>query len=339
MLQQGTIKKIIWAFDAFEDEERLQANAARVLSNFQEKAFVQIEPVFVLVAASEAWQLDYSADWLEETRQNIRRQMEATLLKSGFPFVLGPKILIEPLATITASVESLLSYAKQQLADLIVVSSHGRQGLDRFFFGSFAETLLARSAIPVMVMGGGLKSESHLSRILFPTDFGDRSRRLFYKTIALAKQMGAMVRIFHLVSAPPRGVMDTGYFPAIYGADGEMVDIEDFMESKTDQQLKRAESWAEWAKSQDVNCDFKVDSSATTFVDSICQQACESQSDLIVMEGQAGPIRVAILGSSMRAVVRVAPCPVLVFPKREEDLAVQVFDRPGSGFNLEDLNL
>ncbi len=45
MSNLGTIKKVIWSFDAFEDKVSLQSNVASVLSVFQGKAFVQIEPV------------------------------------------------------------------------------------------------------------------------------------------------------------------------------------------------------------------------------------------------------------------------------------------------------
>jgi len=121
----------------------------------------------------------------------------------------------------------------------------------------------------------------------------------------------------------------------MYGVDGEMVTFESFMKSQADRQVRRAESWAEWAKSQGVSCDFKVDSGGTILVDSICQEVRESHCDLIVMEGQAGAIRVAILGSTTRAVVRAATCPVLVFPKRDEELSARVPSRDRGASILE----
>jgi nucleotide-binding universal stress UspA family protein len=51
-------------------------------------------------------------------------------------------------------VDELLSLALARDADLIVVGTHGRRGLRRMLLGSFAETLVRRSPIPVAVVRG-----------------------------------------------------------------------------------------------------------------------------------------------------------------------------------------
>ncbi|HEV8021324.1 MAG TPA: universal stress protein, partial [Candidatus Lustribacter sp.] len=40
----------------------------------------------------------------------------------------------------------------QSDADLIVLGSHGRQGLERFFIGSVAEHVVRNSPLPVLVV-------------------------------------------------------------------------------------------------------------------------------------------------------------------------------------------
>lgn len=318
------VNKIIWSIDAFEDKEGLQEKAARVLSVFQSKMSAQIEPVFVLAATDLNWPSDYSTEWMMEFRENLRSHLEKVLLTTGFPQVLAPKILIEPLASTSAAVENLIDYAKKEEADLIIVSSHGRKGLDRFFLGSFAETLLVRASLPVLVIGGGVKVESHVSRVLFPTEFGEYARETFRRTISIARQTDAAVTIFHSVPMPARIVMDTGYYPSMYGLEGEMVTFDDFMKIQADHQMRRAHSWAEWAKDEGVSCDFHVDSSGDAIDELIAKKATEIHCDLIVMEGQSGPLKVAFLGSITRSVVRSAPCPVLVFPRASLEKAAEL---------------
>jgi nucleotide-binding universal stress UspA family protein len=46
----------------------------------------------------------------------------------------------------------VLEAAAQNHATAIVVGSHGRRGLRRFFLGSVAESIVRRSDIPVLVV-------------------------------------------------------------------------------------------------------------------------------------------------------------------------------------------
>ncbi|MDE1713454.1 universal stress protein (plasmid) [Chromobacterium amazonense] len=46
----------------------------------------------------------------------------------------------------------LLGYARSQQASLIVLGTHGRSGLAHLFLGSFAEDVLRRSHLPLLVV-------------------------------------------------------------------------------------------------------------------------------------------------------------------------------------------
>lgn len=325
MARAFKLKKIIWSIDAFEDKEGLQEKAARILSIFQDRMFAQIEPVFVLTATDLSLPNDYGTEWMCEFQQNLKRHLEEVLLGSGFPHVLTPKILVEPLASTSASIENLLDFAIHEKADMIIVSSHGRKGLDRFFLGSFAESLLVHSPIPVMVIGAKTSIEADIDRILLPTDFGQNSREAFRRTVTLAQEMGAKVTIFHSVPVPSSVVMDTGYYPSVNGIEGEMVNFDSFMNAQTENQEKRAKAWSDWAQAMGTECDYIIDATGENIEDQICDAAKTFSSNLIVMEGQSGPIKAALLGSVTRSVVRASPCPVLVLPtlslEKEAELA------------------
>lgn len=47
--------------------------------------------------------------------------------------------------------EEILKFAKHQNADVIVMGTHGRSGIQRFFVGSVAEAVLRQSSCPVIV--------------------------------------------------------------------------------------------------------------------------------------------------------------------------------------------
>lgn len=52
----------------------------------------------------------------------------------------------------TIAADAIISTAKEQGADLIVMGSHGRRGLGRLLLGSQASEVLSRSTIPVLVV-------------------------------------------------------------------------------------------------------------------------------------------------------------------------------------------
>lgn len=50
--------------------------------------------------------------------------------------------------------DEILSYAKKNGMDLIVIGSVGRTGLDRFLLGSVAEKVVRNSSVPVLTVPG-----------------------------------------------------------------------------------------------------------------------------------------------------------------------------------------
>lgn len=48
--------------------------------------------------------------------------------------------------------EAILATAKKFKADLIVMASHGRKGLDKLLLGSETQRVLARTKLPVLVV-------------------------------------------------------------------------------------------------------------------------------------------------------------------------------------------
>ena len=84
-------------------------------------------------------------------------------------------------------------------ADLIVVGTHGRSGLDRLLCGSVAESVLQRSSRPVLVVRQTdvSRTEKPIRIILHPTDFSGRSRPALGVARALARSHRARLVLLH----------------------------------------------------------------------------------------------------------------------------------------------
>jgi nucleotide-binding universal stress UspA family protein len=59
---------------------------------------------------------------------------------------------VEPVLEKGDVVETILRVAQEKGADLIVIGTHGRKGLDRILFGSVAEGVVKNSSIPVVTI-------------------------------------------------------------------------------------------------------------------------------------------------------------------------------------------
>jgi len=70
--------------------------------------------------------------------------LENALKAEGFP--------VRGMITDGMASDEILDYGRKYDVDLIVMSTHGRSGISRFFFGSVAEKVSRHSPIPVLLV-------------------------------------------------------------------------------------------------------------------------------------------------------------------------------------------
>lgn len=56
--------------------------------------------------------------------------------------------------------ETILTYADSQKSDVIVMTTHGRSGLDRWVWGSVADKVLHAARVPVLLVRSGASDQS-----------------------------------------------------------------------------------------------------------------------------------------------------------------------------------
>ena len=96
--------------------------------------------------------------------------------------------------------EVILQSAGELEADLIVMGTHGRSGLDRLVVGSVAEAVIRHAPVPVLALrspdfdieGDGLKV------LLHPTDFSESANEALEVACTLAQEIGARVVLVHV---------------------------------------------------------------------------------------------------------------------------------------------
>lgn len=85
---------------------------------------------------------------LEKTlMEGAKEYMQIFLNKHFFDF---PDV--KPVIVKGKVIEKIIEIAKENKADLIVMGTHGRKGLDKIIFGSVAEGIVKYSPIPVLTI-------------------------------------------------------------------------------------------------------------------------------------------------------------------------------------------
>ena len=201
--------------------------------------------------------------------------------------------------------ERIVDYAEAEGIDLVVMSTHGRRGVQRMLLGSVTEEVVRKVPCPVLaVRSDGEKAPAPtVRRILVPVDFSDASKTAVRHANALAQTYGADVDLLHVV--------EQVVYPSAYGVDPAYF--------PTQEVLTRVErTLGEMAREDLGRNQVQVSAVVGYAPTSILRHAEENDIDLIVIatHGRSGLDRM-LLGSVAERVLRRAPTPVfIVKPER-----------------------
>jgi len=231
---------------------------------------------------------------LEDDRRAAVEQLEALGRRAQ------PGVPVDPHVEDGPAAPRILEVMERENADLLVVGTHGRRGLDRLLLGSVAEHVVQLARHPVVTVrptpsaadGAGLRS------ILFPTDFSDIARRAWPWVEELARATGASVELLHVVHEVRT---EREVDPAIITRAAELI---------RQDARQRAKTFV--ASSGLPASRVVVHLASGVEADQIVHLAAARRVELVAMgtHGRTGLLRLG-LGSVTRRVLHHAPCPVL----------------------------
>lgn len=299
------LSKIIWAFDPLEKNINTIRVVAKTLKAITSRWRAQIQPVYVLSAGqfniiAENWN-----DWDTRYRRLAQWKIDSVWGLATFEGVLSPKIITENSQSLRQAVRTMLKCAREESADLIVTATHSRRGLQRMFLGSFAETLLLQSEIPILTVNPSTKPLTSIDTIFFPTTLTDRDHNELDIVTRLANTLSADLELYHK-------------YPMLFKP-GEIDEPESYaeFEKKTlTATNKKARDWIQQAKRTGVRARIITDTDHGPLPEAIVAHAKTPSSQIIAMFSELGAVASTILGSNTRQVIRTARCPVWVLHKK-----------------------
>ncbi|MDR3606902.1 MAG: universal stress protein [Oligoflexia bacterium] len=303
------IRRILWTLDPTLDDEQAIRKMVPFLRKFGESA--DIYPVYVLGLGALNFPIGAASEsWPEQYRSVAETRLNDLLEGLELPGMQAPVVLVEAQTTRDQAVRHLLEYAEKLHISSIVVNAHAHSRMSRLLLGSFAQTLMVESSIPVLSIELDRMPETvtraERMTILFPTDFSAASRRVFRAVVREAHLLNAKLILFHTVPQPIEPYLESG--ASLLG--GVWIPVHSAFGDEIDRHRRHAEAWARWATHQGVEASVLVDNFGGDLVESIVSIA-RSNSAMIAM---SGPVSGSMIESSItKQVLRTAQAPVWVF--------------------------
>lgn len=302
-MHRDDFKRAIWAVDPFVTEPIRQVHTLTALNAITQGLQTEIEPVSIVGPGHrEIPGRPLSSSTLTIAGGPSVRQLftPESAIKSWIEHlkaknVLEPKCLGVAEKSLGVSVEKLLWYAKETHTDLIALNTRAREGFPRLLLGSFAESLILRSPISLLIVPPLAEPLNHFREIILPTDLSDDSLSTYRKVLHLAVTSKTKVTLFHKFQ--------------FIEADSDNFEE---MRLEVEKVERKLDQWKAMGGPLGVECEVVRDEKPGNIAESIVTFAGSRKSALVAMQKKTGPVLSALLGSVTRQVVRHADCPILV---------------------------
>ena len=249
----------------------------------------------VIDAELQSLAQEHERAYLEQTRERLT---ETT----------GLSIACANLSSDGSVAGTLAQYIETHAIDLVVMTTHGRGGLERAWLGSVADALVRCSSVPLLLLRPGERApdmaQPQFKRILIPLDGSALSEQILLPALALGRLMQAE---YTLLRAAEPFVM-VGYTPL---AQASRLDLKMSQEALDEAQryLDRVAARLHAEESTIRTHALQAAYPAAA----ILEEARRQDADLIAMttHGRSGIARL-LLGSVADKVLRGAALPVLI---------------------------
>jgi len=116
------------------------------------------------------------------------------------------KVEAEAVVIYGSAADKILNYSKQNDTDLIIMATHGRSGVKRWWMGSVAEKIISQSITPVLLIPSRKKKATQtkkitsFDRILIPLDGSDIGQAALNHIELVARETGAAINLIQVIS-------------------------------------------------------------------------------------------------------------------------------------------
>jgi nucleotide-binding universal stress UspA family protein len=125
------------------------------------------------------------------SKEQIKQKIRSSVQKAGIAQAMVSNILV------SSSLGDIFEQVELRQPDLLIVATHGRKRLDKWFNGSVAEEIFRKAQCPVLVLPpafqSGATGSGQLQRVLLATDLSGISAKAFSYANGIAQDHGAQI--------------------------------------------------------------------------------------------------------------------------------------------------
>lgn len=304
-------KKILVATDL---SSHSQATLNHVRHIFKEDSEVTLVTVIGDPMIPLGVEFNYPTDMFDDLRKESIKRATETLEKLGSRFTKSCRK--EVITSSESPARVITGFAKENGYDLIVIGSHGAGRLSSLFLGTTAQMIIKLATCPVLVIpekmvdSAASHSEAYtFSKLLIGTDLSAASLKILQVLSKDALEGREDLTLVSVLTPFDYPVLPQGY-------DVPPVTLADYLEQRVPQTQKHlSELGRLYFKEKEVS--YKVLESNDNAAQVLCDYAASNKSNVIVVgsHGQ-GIVANLFIGSTVQNILKLATCPVLVFPVR-----------------------
>ncbi|GAA4885126.1 universal stress protein [Flaviramulus aquimarinus] len=184
------MKKIIVPIDFSEYSGYALKTAAKLAKKYNAELLVlhMLEMSEIMLSASDGLQNQKAAFFLQLAEQKFENFLKKDYLNG---------VTVTPIIKHFKVFSEVNDVALKHQADLIVMGSHGTNGIAEFFVGSNTERVVRHSNIPVLVIKNDMP-DVNFDVVAFACDFSEEAITPYLNAVKMFNKIGAKLYLVHV---------------------------------------------------------------------------------------------------------------------------------------------
>lgn len=182
------LKQILFPTDFSENSEAAIPHIARFVSNFDSELHILNAPRKEIQSGQRAKVEEHMVILGRKIAERAGKPVDKLKIKTAVMRGIAPAPVIN-------------DYARDHNIDLILLATHGRRGIQRFFLGSVAEEIARLAPCDVLTVRAKLGGDDNppYHNILVPIDFSGYSKTALVYAHELAQRFGCQVHLLNVL--------------------------------------------------------------------------------------------------------------------------------------------